>query len=296
MADSSPPRLNDLSRSYGSSWSQTNASTLFEWVNIAAFNIRCLELNILRYRRFLRYQMILNLLLSTGSGTLSVSQFGFSGSETADFWIKIVFTVFSFGIAISAGALKVYEIQDRLEAAIRLKQEWMVFSTAIASELQLPIALRHDALYTIDKNKGKYLDLLKIELDVTDAIKKQVAKELPHPAGIDLNMLSLSRIMVDICISELNDYKSDNTKDRDRLSKTVGATAHPRHAAATASAETAPASINEAVPAHITLNFDAPPTTRLPVLPASPEPVGLPPAPQPSYSAPLPLQSPRPQG
>lgn len=222
MAETSTPRFSELSRSYGTNWTRANVSTLFDWINIAAFNIRCLELCIDRYRKVLRYQMILSMVLSTSSGTLSVSQFGLSESQTVDFWIRIIFTVFSFMIALGSGALKVYQIQERLEAAIRLKNEWTVFSTNIASELQLPIELRHDALYTIDKYKNKYLDLLKTEMDVTDSIKKQVAAELPLPAGMSFDILSLSRILMDICISEMNDFKSSNVRNRDRFTRTVG--------------------------------------------------------------------------
>ena len=219
MANNETPRLSGLSQSYGTNWTQTNVGTLFEWINIAAFNIRCLELCIDRYRAFLRYHMILNMVLSTSSGTLSASQFGFSESQTIDFWIRVILTVFSFMIALSAGALKVYQIQERLEAAIRLKNDWLAFSSLIASELQIPIELRHDALYTIDRYKGKYLDLLKTEMDVSDAVKRKVANELPAPAGMTWDNASLSRIMINICISEMNDFKSSNMRNRDRFSR-----------------------------------------------------------------------------
>lgn len=252
MAENPTPRFSELSRSYGTNWTRSNVNTLFDWINIAAFNIRCLELCIDRYRRVLRYQMILNMVLSTSSGTLSVSQFGFSGSQTVDFWIRIVFTVFSFLIALGSGALKVYQIQERLEAAIRLKNDWTVFSTNIASELQLPIELRHDALYTIDKYKNKYLDLLKTEMDVTDGIKKQVARELPLPAGMSFDILSLSRILMDICISEMNDFKSSNVRNRDRFSRTIGA---PTVRRALPALPESPPSINEVVPESVILDI-----------------------------------------
>jgi hypothetical protein len=271
MAENPTPRFSELSRSYGSNWTRANVNTLFDWINIAAFNIRCLELCIDMHRRVLRYQMILSMVLSTSSGTLGVSQFGFSGSETVDFWIRVVFTAFSFMIAIGSGALKVYQIQERLESAIRLKNDWTVFSTSIASELQLPIELRHDALYTIDKYKNKYLDLLKTELDVTDAIKKQVARELPLPAGMSFDILSLSRILMDICISEMNDFKSSNVRNRDRFSRTVGATRTARPALPALPESPLP-SINEEIPESVTLDIrpaPAPPVPNPP--PPSPE-------------------------
>ncbi len=265
MAENPTPRFSELSRQYGTNWTQTNVATLSEWINISAFNIRCLELCIEKYRRFLRYQMIVNMVLSTTSGTLSVSQFGFTGSESIDFYIKIVFTVFSFLIAISSGALKVYQIQERLETAIRVKNDWTVFSTNIASELQLPIQMRHDALYTIDKYKNKYLDLLKTEMDISDAIRARVGHELPHPAGMNFDTLTLSRILIDVCISEMNDFKSSNVRNRDRFSRgaaTIGGGATTVRQALPELPESPPSNINEAVPESISL------TVRSPLLPA----------------------------
>lgn len=272
MSDNITPRLSDLSRSYGTNWTKTNISTLFDWINISAFNIRCLELCINKYRKLLRYQMILNLVLSTSSGTLSVSQFNMSESQQINIAIKILFITFSFAIAISAGALKIYQIQERLESAIKIKQEWTVFSTAIASELQLPIELRHDALYTIDKNKSKYLDLLKSDCDISESIKKHVAAELPHSSTVSYDLISLPRIMIDICTAEMNDFKSANVKNRDRFSRPVSR-------AQTASA---PPSRSDDIPANIVLNMTSPPLA----LPTSPVRDDSPPAPQLSYSAP----------
>lgn len=245
--------------------------------------------------------MILNLFLSTSSGTLSVSQFGITGSQTIDFIIKIIFTVFSFAIAISSGALKIYEIQDRLEAAIRLKNDWTVFSASIASELQLPIELRHDALYIIDRNKSKYLDLLKMEIDASDGIKKKAASELPHPAGMSLDLLSLPRIMIDICISEMNDFKSDNVRNRDRFSRTVGGrTVRPALAVNALAAIMEEQNTNAEVPESIFLDIDSPIPPPPPLPPGQPPTLSArddwPPAPPPSYSEPSPLQSPPPQG
>jgi hypothetical protein len=220
MADDPSTQTANLSRLYGTNWTKTNVGTLFEWVNIAAFNIQCLEHCIKKYRQIIRNQMILNLILSTSSGTISVSQFGENSSATIDIGLRILFTLFSFLIAISAGALKIYQIQERLETAIRIKQEWTVFSTTIASELQLPIQLRRDGLWMIKRNKDTYLDLMKTELEIPDSIKKKVAREFPHQENLHLDVVSLPRIMIDICNSELTDMQSANTRNRDRFTHT----------------------------------------------------------------------------
>jgi hypothetical protein len=221
--------------------------------------------------------MILNLILSTSSGTISISQFGFTGSQQADFVVKVFLTIFTFMIALSAGALKIYQIQERLEEAIRLKQQWATFSTGIGSELQLPIELRIDGLWIIEKNKKTYLDLLNIESDVPDDVKKIVSKELPHPVNLRLDVVNLPRILIKICDSELTDMESANRRNKDKFS--VMPSRKPNR-------------INDDVPEHISLAVApaSPPAsnsviTLPPVLPASPRLADSPPAPQPSYSA-----------
>lgn len=259
MADKTQQRFSELSQSYGSNWTHTNVNTLFEWINIAAFNIRCLEICIIRYRGWIRNQMILNLILSTSSGTISISQFGLTGSQQIDLIIKILLTIFTFLIALSAGALKIYQIQERLEIAIRLKQQWATFATGLSSELQLPIELRIDGLWIIEKNKKTYLDLLNTESDVPDDIKKIVDKELPHPVNMKLDVINLPQILINIADTELTDMESANRKNKDKFS-----IAPLKHSD----------SVNTSVPDKISLVVSPPPsiTSPPPVLPASPEP------------------------
>jgi hypothetical protein len=77
-------------------------------------------------------------------------------------------------VAISTGCIKVYQVQERLEKFITVKQEWIAFVTKIATELQLHVSLRKDALDLININKSKYLDLLKIDNEIPEFIKKNV--------------------------------------------------------------------------------------------------------------------------
>ena len=270
----------DLSRSYGTNWVSVNVRTLFEWVHIAAFNIRCLEYTIERYRGHMRHHMILNLILSTASGTLSVGSFG-GYSDSVEFIIKILFTVFSFLIAIGSGTLKIYQIQERLESAIRVKQDWIVFSTKITSELQLPKKLRRDGLWMIKQNKEIYLDLMKTETEIPESIKSIVAKELPHPDYLHLDHLSLPRIMIDVTTSEMNNVEVASSR---KTQKTVRSTATARVVEQTAE------EINMEVPATIAITVTPPPAPL-----ALRAPVGSLPAPPPSYSAQSPSQSQPPQ-
>jgi hypothetical protein len=176
-----PQSLGDYQRSYGTNWDSNNFNTLYDWVNIAAYNISCLELLSDYYRAILRNHTIIGLIMSTLSGTLSVTQFGIASIPYLPLVINGVLTAFTFSIAIFTGALKVYQIHERLEESIKLKQQWILFSTGIASELQLPLALRRDAIYLINKNKGIYLDLLKADLEIPEwVLKKASADTSPH--------------------------------------------------------------------------------------------------------------------
>jgi hypothetical protein len=155
-------------------WTNNNKMTLLNWIAIATFNIDCLELAIIRYRNWMRQHVILGIVLSTTSGTLSVTQYGNISSTNINFVLNFFFTVFSFAVAISTGCIKVYQVQERLEKFITVKQEWIVFITKIATQFQLNVDLRKDALDLINSNKDKYLDLLKIDNEIPDFIKKKV--------------------------------------------------------------------------------------------------------------------------
>ena len=206
----------DLRKSYGTNWTKSNVSVLFEWVTIAAYNIRCLELAIAHYRRKIRANTILGLVLSTLSGTIATAQAGFPNSVTVNLTIilNVIFIVMTFSIAIMTGYIKIYQIQENLELNIKAKQDWISFSADIASELQLPIELRKDALWMIIKNKNIYLDLLKTNLEIPVCISRQAQKDLKTETKLNMDVSSLPRILMDIAIQEMRDISVDNKEDR----------------------------------------------------------------------------------
>ena len=206
----------DLRKSYGTNWSKSNVSVLFEWVTIAAYNIRCLELAIAHYRRKIRANTILGLVLSTLSGTIATAQAGFPNSVTINLTIilNVIFIVMTFSIAIMTGYIKIYHIQENLELNIKAKEEWISFSADIASELQLPVELRKDALWMIIKNKGIYLDLLKTNLEIPDCITKQAQIDLKTETKLNMDVSSLPRILIDIGVQEMRDISIDIKEDR----------------------------------------------------------------------------------
>jgi hypothetical protein len=206
----------DLRKSYGTNWTKSNVSVLFEWVTIAAYNIRCLELAIIHYRRKIRMNTILGLVLSTLSGTIATAQAGFPNSVTVNLTIilNVIFIVMTFSIAIMTGYIKIYQIQENLELNIKAKQEWISFSADIASELQLPIELRKDALWMIIKNKNIYLDLLKTNLEIPNYIGKRAQQEMKTEIKLNMDVSSLPRILMDIAVQEMRDISVDNKEDR----------------------------------------------------------------------------------
>jgi len=162
----------------GTNWTGNNISTLLNWISIAQYNIECLEMSINFLREQIRFNIILGLLLSTASGTISVANISFVSNENMTLILNSLFTAMSFIIALNTGRIKIYQVQERLEQFIKIKQDWTFFVTKIVSELQLPVDLRKDALYLIQTYKEKYLDLIKAELEIPISIKAFMEKKI----------------------------------------------------------------------------------------------------------------------
>ena len=156
-----------------------NLRTLFSWITISALNIECLDEAIKRYRKFIAYGTILGLLFSTASGTISATRINdHSNAGNINLILSALFTMLSFTIAIYTGILKILQIQERLENFIKIKQEWILFSASISSEMQLPIHLRKPVLGIISIYKNKFLDLLKIDSEVPEFIKNDIIEKI----------------------------------------------------------------------------------------------------------------------
>lgn len=164
----------------GNNWTGNNVSTLLSWLTNANYNIECLELSIQDCSQTIRHNVILGLSLSTGAGTISVANIGITSSSSSNLQLilNIIFTVMTYIVAINTGRIKVYQIQERLEQFIKLKQEWTYFITTIAVEFQTPVNLRKDALQLILNNKEKYLDLMKRDCEFTDSAKREMQKKI----------------------------------------------------------------------------------------------------------------------
>lgn len=159
----------------GKNWTKPNVNTLIVWLQMAMYQLNVLEESIVYYRNIVKYNIILGLILSTSSGTISATNINLN-SANVNFILNIVFTSMSFIIAISTGFIKVYQIQENLENFIKIKQEWIIFTTGLLTEIQMPLEIRYDALLLIVNNKEKYSELLKQNLDIPYHILKKHLK------------------------------------------------------------------------------------------------------------------------
>lgn len=184
----------------GANWDTDNVRTLLQWIHISAIYLDVLIFATEYYRRILRRHTILNLVLSTLASTVSLSQFNIKEDDYPQLTItlKVLFSASTIIIALSAGFLKVYQIQERLEKSLQLQQEWTTFGSKITSEMQLPVNLRTDALYVIIKLKEMYSNLVKQQSHISRKFINRVAKS----NGLDAKDLTLSDLFERILRSE----------------------------------------------------------------------------------------------
>jgi hypothetical protein len=191
-SETSNTQIEMLQKSLGTNWQAQNIDTLTNWVWVGSHSITMLTLAISQKRFILRLNAMIGILLSTLTGTLSASQYNNTSQNN---YYMTVFTVLSFIVASFNGYMKIAQIQETLEEYIRIKQQWVFFTTIIFSEFQLPVHLRQDALYLIWKYKGQYLDLIKIDLDISPYLRSKAESMLQtYINRFDDPELKLSRI------------------------------------------------------------------------------------------------------
>lgn len=158
--------------------------TFNDWINVSSYKIECLDLAIKTYRWRLQNFILLGLLLSTLSGTISVTQFGNYPLQLR-LVLNWALTITSFSVALLTGAVKTFKLQETLEEYIHLKQNWVSFSAKISNEIYLPKRLRRNAEELIRENKGKFLDLLKIDIPIPKHMSILAAKHIDKGDDIE---------------------------------------------------------------------------------------------------------------
>lgn len=185
----------------GEDWQPEIVHTLMQWIQISAVYLEIMTEATEHYKRTLRKNTIINLVFSTVASTASLSTFNINETNypTTSLLLKGLFSLFTVILTISTGYIKVFQIQEKLETAIRLKQEWAVFGSKISSEMQLPPGLRKNAIWLIVKMKDNYLDLIKSDMGVS----KDIVRNTAIDAGLKERDLRLSQLFTRIINSEM---------------------------------------------------------------------------------------------
>lgn len=167
------------------SWeNEITLETFGNWINVSAYKIECLDLAIKTYRSRLQVFILLSLILSTLSGTVSVAQFG-NYSSSLKLFLNSSLTISSFVVALLTGAVKTLKLQETLEEYINLKLRWVSLSAKITNEIYLPKRLRRNAEDLICENKGLFLDLLKMDIDIPVYMTVLAAKHIDKGDDIE---------------------------------------------------------------------------------------------------------------
>jgi len=164
----------------GTNWTPANLKTIINWINFAAFMIEGLDESINIFRNKIRFNTILGLILSTASGTISVAQYSeyVKSTSIVSLTLNSIFTLFTFSIAINTGYIKIYQIQERLELFIKTKQEWTSFVSNLSAELDLPIAMRKDAVQLISNYREHYLNLMNVDYEMHSDVLKSIKTKM----------------------------------------------------------------------------------------------------------------------
>ena len=222
-----------------SSWDNViTLETFNDWINVSSYKIECLDLAIKTYRWRLQNFILLGLLLSTLSGTISVTQFS-DYPKSIKLVLNLALTITSFTVALLTGAVKSFKLQETLEEYIHLKQNWVSFSAKISNEIYLPKRLRRNAEELIKENKGIFLDLLKIDVHIPKYMSILAAKHIDKGDDIESqyykyrdNIIKNEKAMNEGCMKCLsfwynccfcfyNDDMSKKIEDNNALAKTI---------------------------------------------------------------------------
>jgi hypothetical protein len=175
-------------------------------VTIGSYTIEALDISIEWCRGVIRNATILGIACSTASGSISVLNYGSSGTLV----LNVLFTVLSFIVAVNSSRVKIFQIQERMEQCMKMRYEWSNFVTNLATELQMPRDIRQEARKLLEDNRTKYMDLLKMDCEMPYFAKHRVKVQMKnrklknehHMALIRNHGLSLSDITFDIATVE----------------------------------------------------------------------------------------------
>lgn len=203
--------FSDVTFKRGANWNEENIRTLTRWTHVCAIKCEIAQESTIYYRDLMRRNTVFTLILSSFAGIASLSQFNLDTqtNEILSNVLKGFFSVASILVALNSGFLKIYEVQERLEASIRLQNAWTQFGSRISSEMQLPVALRKDALYMIIKMKETYHELIKDQVQISKYILQKVALR----NGISPQALTITDLFEQSVQSELQRLDNENGRN-----------------------------------------------------------------------------------
>jgi hypothetical protein len=166
----SSPMLYDINKNYaspeqmeenGRDWTYEHIRTLIYWMNIANINIFLLDASIQHYKKIVMQVMAFTFLFSSLSTTISLSQLGIDEEKNPGLanGIKYTFVVASTISTILVGYVKLFKLQEMMDADIEMHKDWLEFATKISGELQMPKRLRTPALKLLQDMKDSYIGL-----------------------------------------------------------------------------------------------------------------------------------------
>jgi hypothetical protein len=142
-------------------WTYEHIRTLIYWMNIANINVFLLDASIQYYKKIVMQVMAFTFLFSSLSTTISLSQLGIDEKNNPNLSsaIKYTFVVASTISTILVGYVKLFKLQEMMDANIEMHKDWLEFATKISGELQMPKHLRTPALKLLQDMKDSYIGL-----------------------------------------------------------------------------------------------------------------------------------------
>jgi len=154
-------------------WTYEHVRTLIYWMNIANINIFLLDASVQYYKKVIMRVMAVTFLFSTLSTTVSLSQLGISETAAPDLSaaIKYIFMAASAISTLLVGYIKLFKLQEMMDADAEMHKDWLDFATKISGELQMPTKLRKPALALLQDMKSMYIGLFCKQPFISTAVK-----------------------------------------------------------------------------------------------------------------------------
>jgi hypothetical protein len=166
-------------------WTFEYIRTLVTWLNYSNVNLFLIDMSIRYYKMILSHVMAYTLLFSTISSTISISQLGISKEAFPILYngIQYAFIAASTLSTLLIGYVKLFKVQESLDANTVLYKNWLSFSTRISSEFQMPVHMRTSALTLLQDMKNEYIDLFCRNASIPFAVQRSANRYFQRNLG-----------------------------------------------------------------------------------------------------------------